>query len=137
MKERHRVTGVNYNNSISHHTQLKMTIKHKLILAAVAVVKKMTPELVMLSLPKLVSTTNIDILYKTTPNTAATAKQTSRMTIVKLNTVAGNFIRQNGGCGSLELVTKSIRIFLTFCRRAKYCGRGCSSCTSNPVKSQR
>lgn len=88
------------------------------MLAAVAVVKKITPELVILSLPKLVSTTNIDILYKTTPNTAATAKATNRMTMVKLKTVAGNFILQNGGCGSLEFVTKSIRIFLTFCRRA-------------------
>ncbi len=88
------------------------------MLAAVAVVKKMTPELVMLSLPKLVSTTNIDILYNTTPNTAATANATNKMTIVKLKTVAGNFIRQNGGCGSLEFVTKSTRIFFTFCRRA-------------------
>lgn len=128
------------------------------MLAAVAVVKKITPELVILSLPKLVSTTNIDILYKTTPNTAATAKATNSMTMVKLKTVAGNFILQNGGCGSLEFVTKSIRIFFTFCRRAerkkpmrllhfisdhigftlpKYLGRGCSSCRSNPVKSQR
>lgn len=92
---------------------MKTTIKHKLMLAAVAVVKIMTPELVMLSFPILVSTTNMDILYKTTPRTAATANATNSMTMVKLKTVAGNFIRQNGGCGSLEFVTKSIRICLT------------------------
>lgn len=89
------------------------------MLAAVAVVKKMTPELVMLSLPKPVSTTNIDIRYKTTPKTAAMANATNSMTMVKLKTVAGSFIRQKGGCGSLEFVTKSIRICFTFWRRAE------------------
>lgn len=68
-----------------------------------------------------------DIRYSTTPNTAATASATNKITTEKLKTVAGNFIRQKGGCGSSLLVIVFKRVLLTLANRAKYCGRGCSS----------
>lgn len=38
-----------------------------------------------------------DIRYNTTPNTAAPANATNKITTEKLKTVAGNFMRQKGG----------------------------------------
>lgn len=77
-------------------TQLNTKIKHKFILAAVTVVIKMAFDVVT-SKSWTVSAASSDMRYSTTPRTAATANATSRITIEKLNTAAGNFIRQNGG----------------------------------------
>lgn len=68
-----------------------------------------------------------DMRYNTTPNTAATASATNKITTEKLKTVAGSFMRQKGGCGSSVFVIVFRRVLLTLANRARYCGRGCSS----------
>lgn len=104
--------------------------------AAVHVVNKVAELLSTLSAYTL-NATRTDIRYKTTATTVAKAKVTSKMTIEKLNIVTGTRIFQKGTCGSIVLVTIFTCLRLTCAKRAKYCGLGCSSCTSKPVKSQR
>lgn len=66
-----------------------------------------------------------------------TKKITNNKTMEKLKMVAGKRILQNGTCGSIVFVTTLTCSRLTWDSLAKYCGLGCSSCTSNPVKSHR
>lgn len=80
--------------------------------AAVAVVMIITFD-VDIESPDRLNAAITDIRYSTTPNTAAPAKATNKITTEKLNTVAGNFIRQKGGCGSSVLVMVFKRVLLT------------------------